>query len=761
MTDTFDRTRRDFLTVATAGGALATLGMLGAGPALAGVAAGRSEKPLKAAFSNAGLQATWCAQGKQAAEFWGKLFNVEVTWFDGELDAAKQRAAIDNMASQKWDFVAIQAFGIGTLTDPVKKMIDAGMPVLDMDTLIAPLDQINVHSFLAPDNEFMGSSVTQALVDKLGGKGKIIMTQGALGHTGAQGRAKGFHAVVKKYPDIKVLDEQPADWDVTKVSRIWESLLTKYPQIDAAFFHNDDMALAAYNVMKARGRDKILIGGVDAMPPAIKAVIDGRMLATVRNPSCRIHGGSVVAGVAAVTAGEKAGQRHPQEHRHRRAGGDQGERGRHAVDAEALPDLRPVGMTEEAAPPLELCGIAKSFGGVAALRGVDFVLRAGEVHGLVGENGAGKSTLMKIIAGLHGQYEGAMAIDGRPVHFRSPRDALAAGIGMVHQELSDRARPHRGRERLSSASSRPTGGIVDWRAMVRRGAPASRRPRHRRRSRARMGSLPIGLQQLIELGRVLFSGARIIILDEPTSALSPPEIQRLFEVLRGVRASGRSFVFISHFLEDVLEVSDRVTIFRNSRQIATEAAGAVDKGWLIERMIGRGHEELEGSYTGAIALAQPARRAGRARRAWPRRRPRLRRRLARRQGGGGVGHLRLHGLRPDRDRPHAVRQAACRRRHHVDRRQAAAPAQHRRGLSRRYRLRAGEPPLDAVPHRAGLQEHVDQRAGPHRPPAAAGPRSRRRSPAGTSSRCRSARRRSRRCAACRAATSRRWRSPSG
>ena len=107
-------------------------------------AAGRSEKPLKAAFSNAGLQATWCAQGKEAAEYWGKLFNVDVTWFDGQLDAVKQRAAIDNMASQKWDFVAIQAFGIGTLTAPVNKMIDAGIPVIDMDTLIAPLDTIKV-----------------------------------------------------------------------------------------------------------------------------------------------------------------------------------------------------------------------------------------------------------------------------------------------------------------------------------------------------------------------------------------------------------------------------------------------------------------------------------------------------------------------------------------------------------------------------------------------------------------------------------------
>ncbi len=284
------------------------LGGLGVSPAMAAeMAAGRSEKPLKAAFSNAGLQATWCAQGKQAAEYWGKLYNVDVTWFDGELDAVKQRAAIDNMASQKWDFVAIQAFGIGTLTQPVQKMIDAGTPVIDMDTLIAPLDQIGIHSFLAPDNEFMGASVTQALVSAIGGKGKIIMTQGALGHTGAQGRARGFKSVVERYPDIEVLDTQPADWDVSKTARLWETYLTKYPKIDAAYFHNDDMALAAYNVMKAHNRTDIKIGGCDAMPPAISAVADGRMFATVRNPSCRIHGGAIVAGVAAVTTGEKSG----------------------------------------------------------------------------------------------------------------------------------------------------------------------------------------------------------------------------------------------------------------------------------------------------------------------------------------------------------------------------------------------------------------------------------------------------------------------
>jgi ribose transport system substrate-binding protein len=298
-------TRRDvFKTMgATALGA-ALFASAGFDPALAQELT-PSDRPLKAAFSNAGLQATWCAQGKQAAEAWGKLMNVEVTWFDGELSATKQRASIDNMAAQDWDFVAIQTFGIGTLTDPIQKMIDKGIPVIAMDTLIAPPGTIDITTFIAPDNVMMGAAVTQQLMDAIGGKGNVVMTQGALGHSGAQGRAQGFKQIVANYPDVVVVDEQPADWDVTKVARIWDSVLTQNPEIAGAFFHNDDMALAAHNVMKAKGREGIIIGGVDAMPPAVNAVLDGVMLTTVRNPSSRIHGWSVAAGVAAVAGGGK------------------------------------------------------------------------------------------------------------------------------------------------------------------------------------------------------------------------------------------------------------------------------------------------------------------------------------------------------------------------------------------------------------------------------------------------------------------------
>jgi ribose transport system ATP-binding protein len=120
--------------------------------------------------------------------------------------------------------------------------------------------------------------------------------------------------------------------------------------------------------------------------------------------------------------------------------------------------------------------------------------------------------------------------------------------------------------------------------------------------RAAIGSLPLGLQQMVEIARVLSSGARIIILDEPTSALSPPEVERLFTMLRRVRETGTSFVFISHFLDDVLNISDSVTVFRNGKLVESAAAASVDKGWIIARMIGAGHEELEESYTGDIAL---------------------------------------------------------------------------------------------------------------------------------------------------------------
>jgi ribose transport system ATP-binding protein len=222
-------------------------------------------------------------------------------------------------------------------------------------------------------------------------------------------------------------------------------------------------------------------------------------------------------------------------------------------------------------PLLELRGVSKRFAGVTALDNVDFSLGRGEIHGLVGENGAGKSTLMKIIAGVHSEYEGEMRLDGHPVRLRTPRDARDAGIGMVHQELSIvpalsvAENVMLGRQPLNRL------GVISWRRMREQARAQLRELGIEVDPAAPAGSLPLGLQQMIELARVLLSGARILILDEPTSALSPPEVEKLFALLERLRASGRSVVFISHFLDDVLRISDNVTVFRNGRRVRLDA----------------------------------------------------------------------------------------------------------------------------------------------------------------------------------------------
>src|SRR6516225_3291654 len=259
-------------------------------------------------------------------------------------------------------------------------------------------------------------------------------------------------------------------------------------------------------------------------------------------------------------------------------------------------------MPQGQSPILELTQITKAFGGVEALRGVDFALYPGEIHGLVGENGAGKSTLMKIIAGVHTEFSDRFLIDGQETHFRSTRDAHAAGIAMVHQELS--VAPDLTVAENVFLGNQPTNrlGIVQWGRMAREAGEQLARFGIDVDPMSRLGDLPIGLQQLIELARVLFSGARIVILDEPTSALSPPEVERLFATLRRLRDEGTGIVFISHFIEDILRVSDTVTVFRNGRKVAETAAAATTKGALIEAIIGKGREALEHSYTDDLML---------------------------------------------------------------------------------------------------------------------------------------------------------------
>lgn len=298
--------RRDLLKAGVfSGGALSMSGMLSFMQYRQAHA--QANGPLKAAMSSAGLAGTWNAQGQESALAWAKLFGVEVTWFDGQFDAEKQRSAIDQMATQKWDFVAIQPNTIGTLVDPVTTMIQAGTPFIDMDTLVAPLDQlksIGALTLLAPNNAFMSQSVVAKLVEKMGGKGTIAHIGGQPGHTGAQARQQGMLNILKQNPDIKLVDDQPGNWDLATAASLTESFLNRFPDLNAIFADNDDMALSARQVVENAGmQDQVLIGGVDAMPPAIQAVASGKLVGTARNSANRIHGWAVVIGAYAASVG--------------------------------------------------------------------------------------------------------------------------------------------------------------------------------------------------------------------------------------------------------------------------------------------------------------------------------------------------------------------------------------------------------------------------------------------------------------------------
>lgn len=268
------------------------------------------DAPLRAAMSSAGLAGTWNAQGQEAALYWANLLGVEIVWFDGEFDPVAQRAKFDQIATETWDFVAVQPNTIDVLVEPIQALIDAGTPVIGMDTLIAPLDrmrEMGVLSFIAPDNVFMASTVMNKVVEKMGGAGKISHIGGQPGHTGAQARGQGFLNIVAQYPDIEVVDDQPADWNVETAAQLTESVLNRHPDLKAIFADNDDMALAARQVVENAGLgDQVFVGGVDAMPSALEAVASGQLVATCRNPSCRIHGWAVAAGAYAATVGLEA-----------------------------------------------------------------------------------------------------------------------------------------------------------------------------------------------------------------------------------------------------------------------------------------------------------------------------------------------------------------------------------------------------------------------------------------------------------------------
>jgi ABC-type sugar transport system ATPase subunit len=238
-------------------------------------------------------------------------------------------------------------------------------------------------------------------------------------------------------------------------------------------------------------------------------------------------------------------------------------------------------------PRLEMRGISKSFGGVHALRDVSVVAYGGEVHAICGENGAGKSTLMKILAGAISEYDGRILIDGRPIRFDDPREAEDAGIRIIYQELnlvpqlSVAANIFLGRERTRGL------GRLDDRSMEAEARRLFDRLGAAISPKSLVGSLRIGDQQMVEIAKALAFDAEVVIMDEPTSALSDAEVARLFRVIADLRDAGKVVLYISHKMNEVFTLSDRVTVLRDGRFVAASPRDDTTPDQVVRWMVGR------------------------------------------------------------------------------------------------------------------------------------------------------------------------------
>lgn len=236
---------------------------------------------------------------------------------------------------------------------------------------------------------------------------------------------------------------------------------------------------------------------------------------------------------------------------------------------------------------LRMTGIDKRFSGVHALRSVNFDLRAGEVHALMGENGAGKSTLMKVLCGIHHRDAGDVVLFGKSVNFNSIAESQEAGISMIHQELNMMAHLTVAQNIYIGREPKVGGMFIDDRKMIEDAKALFDRIGIRIDPTARLGSLTVGKQQMVEIAKAISRDSKLLILDEPTAALTQPEVEELFAIMNDLRQKGIGMIYISHRMDEIGRISDRITVMRDGEYVGTINTKETTKDELVKMMVGR------------------------------------------------------------------------------------------------------------------------------------------------------------------------------
>jgi D-xylose transport system ATP-binding protein len=256
-------------------------------------------------------------------------------------------------------------------------------------------------------------------------------------------------------------------------------------------------------------------------------------------------------------------------------------------------------------PVLATVDLVKRFPGVVALKGVSFDLRQGEVHALCGENGAGKSTLIKTLGGIHSPSDGKVWVDGTPVDFKNSKQAEKAGIAVIYQELALVPEMTVAENVFLGAEPKRFGGLmVDWETVYREAKTLLDRFGLGIDPAAKVANLGVGHRQLVEIAKALSKNTRVLILDEPTAALTEQEVEVLLDIIRDLRSRGIALIYISHKLDEVFAIADRITVLRDGKSIVTLEAKQSNKGEVIKHMVGRPIDDLFPRKAGTVGEAK-------------------------------------------------------------------------------------------------------------------------------------------------------------
>ena len=518
-------------------------------------------------------------QAAHAAEY-----DLIVNGIKNETDLAEQVNLVEQMIARRVNAIVIAPADSKALVTVLKRAKEAGILVVNIDNKLdsGVLQEAGLSiPFVGPDNREGARKVGEVLAVHLNKGDKVAIIEGIPTAFNGQQRRLGFEDAMKAAA-MDIVGAQSGEWEMDKANNVAAAMLSEHPDLKAILCANDNMALGAVAAIQAAGKTgKVLVVGFDNIAAIHPMLADGRVVATADQHADQLAVFGIQAALS-ILKGEA-----PPADQHNRGGP------RNQVAKVDSPNV----------PLLRVQALHKSYN-VPVLTDFSFELDQGEVHALIGSNGAGKSTFARILCGLTPPNRGNIQLAGQTYLPASKRHAEHAGVVMVLQELNVIGTLTVAENIFLSRLPRRAGFVrfTELNQMAREALervglgdldPATP-----------AGQLGVGQQQLVEIAGALALNCRVLILDEPTAALTDPEIKRLFENIRKLQSQGVGIIYISHRMDEIRRISTRVTVLRDGRRVATHPAQEVTPPQLVREMVG--HDLPERKSAGTVAAGNVA-----------------------------------------------------------------------------------------------------------------------------------------------------------